>query len=144
MCTKHTSLQASQRGEPRPIFVAEDGGPIFPVEGDEMEHTWFLTEMSKRKLAAEQTAADAIEEGVETEEEEDTEDDAPRTKDNQLLSDDDPSSPFSPCSPTFLFQEERSTVHADNPFTVGRGFTSELPWSRQQVDSVETASSSLS
>ena len=61
MSTKHTSPQASQRGEPRPIFAAEDGGPIFPVEGDEMEHTWFLTEMSKRKLAAEQTAEDAIE-----------------------------------------------------------------------------------
>ena len=28
---------ASQRDDPRPPFLAEDGGPIFPVEGDENE-----------------------------------------------------------------------------------------------------------
>ena len=65
-----------------------------------MEHTWFLTEMSKRKLEAAQNAADAIEEGHETDEEEDdaSDDDGVADKakqDNQLLSDDDPLSPFS-------------------------------------------------
>ncbi len=64
-----------------------------------MEHTWFLTEMSKRKLEAAQNAADAIEEGHDTDEEEDDASDdnvADKAKqDNQLLSDDDPLSPFS-------------------------------------------------
>ena len=90
---------ASQRGEPKPPFVATDGGTVFPCEGDEMEHTWFLTEMSKRKMEAAQNAADAIEEGHDTDEEEDDasdEDVADKAKqDNQLLSDDDPLSPFS-------------------------------------------------
>ena len=137
----HASVQASQRGEPRPTFAAE-GGPIFPVEGDEMEHTWFLTEMSKRKLAAEQSAADAIEEGIETEEEEESEDDALHNKENQLLSDDDPLSPFSPLSPTLAFAEA-STELADSQggLPVRRSFTSDLGWSNQQADSVETGSS---
>ena len=90
---------ASQRGEPKPPFVASDGGTVFPCEGDEMEHTWFLTEMSKRKLEAAQNAADAIEEGHDTDEEEDDASDdnvADKAKqDNQLLSDDDLLSPFS-------------------------------------------------
>ena len=65
-----------------------------------MEHTWFLTERSKRKLEAAQNAADAIEEGHDTDEEE--EDDASdgdvvdkAKQDNQRRSDDDPLSPFS-------------------------------------------------
>ena len=90
---------ASQRGEPKPAFAAADGGTIFPCEGDEMEHTWFLTEMSKRKMEAAQNAADAIEEGHDTDEEEDDASDdnvADKARqDNQLLSDDDPLSPFS-------------------------------------------------
>ena len=90
---------ASQRGEPKPPFAASDGGTVFPCEGDEMEHIWFLTEMSKRKLEAAQNAADAIEEGHDTDEEEDDASDdnvADKAKqDNQLLSDDDPLTSFS-------------------------------------------------
>ena len=103
-----------------------------------MEHTWFLTEMSKRKLAAEQSAADAIEEGIETDEEEESEDDAPHNKDNQLLSDDDPLSPFSPLSPTFAFAEA-SSADSQGGLPVRRTFTSDLRWSNQQA--VETGSS---
>ena len=91
-----------------------------------MEHTWFLTEMSKRKMEAAQNAADAIEEGHETDEEEDdaSEDDvADKAKqDNQLLSDDDPLSPFS-CD------------DLKSPFT--------LPDSMPQLDTVTTQASTL-
>ena len=117
---------ASQRGEPKPPFVASDGGTVFPCEGDEMEHTWFLTEMSKRKMEAAQNAADAIEEGHETDEEEDdaSDDDvADKAKqDNQLLSDDDPLSPF-------------SCHDLKSPFS--------LPDSMPQLDTVTTQDSSL-
>ena len=107
-----------------------------------MEHTWFLTEMSKRKLAAEQSAADAVEEGPETEEEEDSEDEAPHTKDNLLLSDDDPSSPFSPISPTFAPPEASSALSDSQAgLPVRRAFVSELRWGNQQLDSMDTGPS---
>ncbi len=141
-------MQASQTaGELRPAFAAEDGGPIFPVEGDEMEHTWFLTEMSKRKLAAEQSAADAIEEGQTEDEEESDGDGAPHDKDNKLLSDDDPmTSPlfYSPRSPPIAPPETCSAPsdsQADGGLPILRGPSRR--WQSQQADSLDTGSSSL-
>lgn len=145
---------ASQRGEPRPIFQADDGGPIFPVSGDEHE-LWWLTEMSKRKaeLAA-QAAQDAIEEGLETSEEEAAteveEEHQDGNKDNKLLSDDDPlssRSPLSPPPPTLLCRDDEAVegsqiVGPGLPFA--RTFTPDVTWSsQQQTDSLGSRGSTL-
>lgn len=144
---------ASQRREPRPFFQADDGGPIFPVPGDEHE-LWWLTEMSKRKaeLAA-QAAQDAIEEGAETSEEEpDTEvEEETRdvNKDNKLLSDDDPLSMYSPLSPLLppllgnddaAVSDSQSRGHG---LPLARTFTPDVSWGSQQNDSLTSVGSSM-
>ena len=47
---------ASQQNAPSPPVCAEDGGPIFPLEGDE-DKLWWLTDV-KRKEKGEDAKAD--------------------------------------------------------------------------------------
>ena len=41
--------EATQRGEPRPIFVSEDGSAIFPPESAGDDHQWWLTGVKRKQ-----------------------------------------------------------------------------------------------
>jgi hypothetical protein len=49
--------QASKRKLPAPLFRAEDGGPIFPVEGSEDEY-WWLTDVKRTDEKKDEEKAD--------------------------------------------------------------------------------------
>jgi hypothetical protein len=49
--------QASKRNLPAPLFRAEDGGPIFPVEGSEDEY-WWLTDVKRTDEKKDEDKAD--------------------------------------------------------------------------------------
>ena len=75
--------RASQLGLPRPTFVTEDGGPIFPADGTE-EELWWLADV-KRK---EDKRGD--EDGPPESEEEEAEHDEVAVEPDALTEDSDP------------------------------------------------------
>ena len=81
---------ASQRGWPRPAFVAEDG-PIFPPEGTD-EEFWWLTDVGSK--AADKKQGGDEDGPADSDEEASDEDDRPKGID-EFLTDSDPDSPRS-------------------------------------------------
>lgn len=86
--------EASHQGLPTPCFRAEDGGPIFPPEGDHNE-LWWLTDVKRKeedKDKADEDGPVSSEEGVQDEGEDEQ-------KAASLTEDSDPDSPRSDQEP---------------------------------------------